>query len=175
MGSGNGSHGHASRSRIQRGPRSRSGCQTCLARHVKCDERSGGCANCERLALSCSNLADQAITQVQPSAKRTYRSCSSCRASKAKCSGNRPACSRCQRKRLKCTYGGRAEPGWIKAINEAGSSAPRFEIRGLEFRQSPGSADSQPAAVGHGSGPAEGSNLSESVEQDPPQSHLPSW
>lgn len=35
------------------GPRRRTGCLTCRARKVRCDEAKPGCANCERLRLRC--------------------------------------------------------------------------------------------------------------------------
>ncbi|CAK9785596.1 unnamed protein product [Cutaneotrichosporon oleaginosum] len=36
-----------------KGKRTRTGCLTCRARKVKCDEQPGTCANCERVCLAC--------------------------------------------------------------------------------------------------------------------------
>ncbi|KAK9472962.1 uncharacterized protein V1510DRAFT_415657 [Dipodascopsis tothii] len=41
------------RRRIDKHPRSRSGCITCRARHKRCDQRAPGCMNCEALNLVC--------------------------------------------------------------------------------------------------------------------------
>ncbi|KAK9320617.1 hypothetical protein V1517DRAFT_201529 [Lipomyces orientalis] len=41
------------RRRVDREPRSRSGCLTCRRRHKRCDQRSPGCMNCERLNIHC--------------------------------------------------------------------------------------------------------------------------
>ncbi|KAL2863137.1 transcription factor domain-containing protein [Aspergillus lucknowensis] len=87
-----------------RNKRSRSGCNTCRARKVKCDERPNGCANCERLELDCSGYGPTTTRHSghRARATRTYRSCTECRAGRAKCSGERPACSRCRDRRLGC-------------------------------------------------------------------------
>ncbi|EAA66443.1 hypothetical protein AN9376.2 [Aspergillus nidulans FGSC A4] len=72
--------------------RSKSGCNTCRARKVKCDERPEGCANCERLQLECSGYGRSAVQRSGTRrARRTYRSCTNCRLRRAKCSGERPA------------------------------------------------------------------------------------
>ncbi|KIX03800.1 uncharacterized protein Z518_07353 [Rhinocladiella mackenziei CBS 650.93] len=39
--------------------RTRSGCMICRRRKVKCDERTGGCANCERLRLDCPGYQEK--------------------------------------------------------------------------------------------------------------------
>ncbi|KAK9450729.1 uncharacterized protein V1518DRAFT_411550 [Limtongia smithiae] len=45
---------YSTRRRIDKQPRSRSGCLTCRARHKRCDERAGTCRTCERLNLKCA-------------------------------------------------------------------------------------------------------------------------
>ncbi|GMK59396.1 hypothetical protein CspeluHIS016_0800020 [Cutaneotrichosporon spelunceum] len=47
------SHPPAAASRRIKGKRTRTGCLTCRARKVKCDEQPGTCANCERVCLAC--------------------------------------------------------------------------------------------------------------------------
>ncbi|KAL2833694.1 hypothetical protein BDW59DRAFT_168788 [Aspergillus cavernicola] len=105
--------------------RSRFGCNTCRARKVKCDERPGGCANCERLQLECSGYGRSTTRHsiARSRAKRTYRSCAECRSGRAKCSGERPACSRCRGKRIECQYGDNAEPVWSQRL-ETTSNPP---------------------------------------------------
>ncbi|KAI1323177.1 C6 zinc finger domain protein [Xylariaceae sp. FL0255] len=44
--------GRAGRKR-RGGPRKKTGCATCKARHTRCDERMPTCLNCERLSLEC--------------------------------------------------------------------------------------------------------------------------
>lgn len=111
-----------------KGARSKAGCRTCRARKVRCDERLGGCANCERLGLPC--VTTTATTrQTSPAAgssslagnkrKRTYRSCSECRASKTRCSGDRPLCVRCGLKSLRCAYDDDGEPVWKQNLKLA--------------------------------------------------------
>ncbi|KAL3470370.1 fungal-specific transcription factor domain-containing protein [Aspergillus californicus] len=102
----------------RRKKRSRSGCNTCRARKVKCDERANGCSNCERLRLQCSGYG-QASTRhfnVSNRARRTYRSCAECRSVRVKCSGERPGCSRCRETHLQCHYGDNAEPAWSRRL-----------------------------------------------------------
>lgn len=109
----------------QRGGRSKSGCATCRARKVRCDERTPVCRNCERLALPCANGTDQIQTPAQqPNAtaaagfkrKRTFRSCIGCRASKTRCSGDKPICVRCRERSLQCDYEDSAEPAWKEQL-----------------------------------------------------------
>ncbi|KAK9452545.1 hypothetical protein V1511DRAFT_190150 [Dipodascopsis uninucleata] len=45
------------RRRIDREPRSRSGCLTCRARHKRCDQRAPTCMNCERLKIKCEGYS----------------------------------------------------------------------------------------------------------------------
>ena len=109
------------RKRQQRGPRSKAGCNTCRARHVKCDERPGGCANCERLHLRCSNGSGSSEIREAARSTRNYRSCESCRLSKSKCSAERPRCARCSKRELPCVYDADAEPVWAREAHEARS------------------------------------------------------
>jgi hypothetical protein len=92
---------------------------------VKCDERPGGCSNCERLGLLCANynitsqerLGDRIVHREsqgaplsqntdgsRPKRGRLYRSCVECRISKTKCNGLRPVCLRCQQRKIQCIY-----------------------------------------------------------------------
>ena len=108
-----------------RGGRSKSGCVTCRARKVRCDERRPVCLNCERLNLPCTPSKDQSQTQArrqEPTAtagfkrKRTFRSCIGCRASKTRCSGDKPVCVRCREKSLQCDYNDESEPAWKEQL-----------------------------------------------------------
>ena len=92
---------------------------------VKCDQRPGGCANCERLQLRCpGDNAEQLVSaddlrlpsQAGTKRKKTYRSCIQCRNSKTRCSGDRPVCLRCQRKDVKCLYDSEADPAWARSV-----------------------------------------------------------
>ncbi|PTU22327.1 hypothetical protein P175DRAFT_0452587, partial [Aspergillus ochraceoroseus IBT 24754] len=105
-----------------RNRRSRSGCNTCRARKVKCDERPDGCANCERLQLPCLGYNGHPTSRhsdPRTRARRTYKSCPECRLARAKCSGERPSCSRCQEKHLQCRYGENTEPEWTQRLASA--------------------------------------------------------
>lgn len=95
------------------------------ATQVKCDERPGGCANCERLQLKCPGndleqlpSVDELKLPPQAGGKRnkTYRSCGQCRASKTRCSGDRPVCLRCKRKNQNCVYDSDPDPAWARAV-----------------------------------------------------------
>ncbi|KAL4749475.1 hypothetical protein BDW72DRAFT_204741 [Aspergillus terricola var. indicus] len=114
--------------------RSKSGCNTCRARKVKCDERPNGCANCERLQLDCSGYGRSAVQRSDTRrARRTYRSCTNCRLRRAKCSGERPACIRCRSKHVVCRYGDNVEPAWsqrLEGIANPPDSPPEGEVEG---------------------------------------------
>ncbi|CZR58866.1 uncharacterized protein PAC_08758 [Phialocephala subalpina] len=105
----------------RKGERSRSGCITCRARKVKCDESPGACLNCGRLGVQCAGYssgplsksirsqlsakrADPGLTEAGLERKRLRASCQPCRSSKTRCSGDHPACTRCQDKDFKCHY-----------------------------------------------------------------------
>lgn len=125
-----------------KGSRSKSGCKTCRARKIRCDERPGVCLNCEKLGLPCSgpvipssesghsstNTTNTVVT-TGLKRKRTFRSCTACRATKTRCSGDRPVCIRCREKSLQCKYEDSAEPAWRQqlrfSIGEPYSSANR--------------------------------------------------
>jgi hypothetical protein len=97
---------------------------------VKCDERPGGCLNCQRLSLTCPSgpdpsqssgpAGDTAQTQAGLKRLRTYRSCKACRGSKTRCSGQRPTCQRCRYKKLECVYDGKQTPAWVDNVLEDG-------------------------------------------------------
>ncbi|KAF2023322.1 hypothetical protein EK21DRAFT_81204 [Setomelanomma holmii] len=110
-------------------------CTTCRARKVKCDERPGGCLNCERLQLDCVQNGQIASTVKRPGTavepiigikrKRTFRSCVPCRESKVKCSGERPKCNRCSQRRTSCVYDAEAnEPAWVQSIAVSSGNTP---------------------------------------------------
>jgi hypothetical protein len=109
--------------------RSKSGCQTCRARKVRCDERPEVCLNCEKLGLPCNGPAipsgqtKQAASDTAESPvvagvkrKRTFRSCTECRATKTRCSGDKPVCLRCSQKNLSCNYNDSSEPAWQQQL-----------------------------------------------------------
>ena len=104
--------------------RSKSGCQTCRARKVRCDERAGVCLNCERLGLPCAPSTENTTPPKRPETaatsgfkrKRTFRSCAGCRASKTRCSGDKPVCVRCRERDLPCDYEDDAEPAWKQQL-----------------------------------------------------------
>lgn len=96
---------------------------------VKCDERPGGCLNCERLQLNCvqptaegagssvKEQADHARALTGIKRKRTFRVCVPCRQSKIRCSGERPSCSRCRQRATTCVYDAEAaEPAWVHSV-----------------------------------------------------------
>lgn len=105
---------------------------------VKCDEKPGICANCERLHLECQKsdgtkiappttsrrLSDLPLGEVGTKRKRTFRSCAQCRASKARCSGQKPECSRCRQRQVDCVYDEDSTPQWERVVqsSRAGSS-----------------------------------------------------
>ncbi|KAI8627871.1 fungal-specific transcription factor domain-containing protein [Xylariaceae sp. FL1651] len=100
--------------------RSRSGCLTCRARKIKCDESPNGCINCERINVACPGYGSgqmkrsersqlqsknsSALTEAGIKRSRILRSCNGCRQAKTKCSGDVPACLRCQNRNLPCVY-----------------------------------------------------------------------
>ncbi|CAK7216583.1 hypothetical protein SCUCBS95973_002856 [Sporothrix curviconia] len=108
--------------------RTRTGCMTCRARKIKCDEAPApatACRNCTRARLECiradngtaslhqaarSALAVRAqgspqhLTQAGLQRRRTKRSCTTCRLSKKRCGGERPQCVRCTERDLGCIY-----------------------------------------------------------------------
>lgn len=104
---------------------------------MKCDERHGGCATCERLGLQCrphgsyidvtshpSSLqqlcergdSSNHLTQAGTKRKRTYRSCAECRAAKARCSGEHPSCLRCTNRQIVCKYTAESTPQWARTL-----------------------------------------------------------
>ncbi|KAL4789849.1 fungal-specific transcription factor domain-containing protein [Aspergillus venezuelensis] len=112
---------------LGRKKRSRTGCKTCRARKVKCDERPNGCLNCERLQLECSGYG-RSTSQPYGSPRRpprTYRSCIDCRSRRVKCSGGQPTCSRCREKNIQCRYGDNVAPSWPQRLaNNAPAEEP---------------------------------------------------
>ncbi|ORY34962.1 hypothetical protein BCR39DRAFT_515811 [Naematelia encephala] len=105
--------------------RVRTGCLTCRARKIKCDETPGGCRNCERRRVRCDTVPSPDITasdihdfdaqailgtfQKSPSTStdpgQRLAACLACRKARAKCSHSRPQCTRCQRRNIaECQY-----------------------------------------------------------------------
>ncbi|KAL4904207.1 hypothetical protein BDW74DRAFT_185831 [Aspergillus multicolor] len=104
----------------RRKTRSRTGCQICRSRKVKCDERPNGCSNCERVSVQCPGYGRPIVRRADtPRARRTYRSCTECRLRRVRCSGERPACSRCRDKQLQCRYLDNAAPAWSQRLASA--------------------------------------------------------
>ncbi|KAK9352412.1 hypothetical protein V1523DRAFT_427113 [Lipomyces doorenjongii] len=67
------------RKRVDREPRSRSGCLTCRLRHKRCDQRTPTCMNCERLDIHCKGYVSilrwqDRTMQFAPVAETKYRS-----------------------------------------------------------------------------------------------------
>lgn len=117
--------------------RSKSGCQTCRARKIRCDERPGVCLNCERLGLPCTGAeqspdhrpsdgreAYDSTVATGLKRKRTFRSCIGCRASKTRCSGEKPVCVRCREKSIQCNYEDSSEPAWKQQLRFAATLEP---------------------------------------------------
>lgn len=133
----------------QKGSRSKSGCKTCRARKIRCDERPGVCLNCEKLGLPCAgpatsqsesgNYTNEATSAIVPTGlkrKRTFRSCTACRGTKTRCSGDRPVCVRCQEKRLECNYEDSSEPAWTQQLKLT-----------AEYRTSPQNGEAEDASL----------------------------
>ncbi|KAK9485400.1 hypothetical protein V1527DRAFT_483001 [Lipomyces starkeyi] len=67
------------RKRVDREPRSRSGCLTCRLRHKRCDQRTPTCMNCERLDIHCKGYVSilrwqDRTMQIAQVAETKYRS-----------------------------------------------------------------------------------------------------
>jgi hypothetical protein len=130
--------------------RTRTGCQTCRKRRVKCDERQDSCTNCERLELKCpgygnlssprrpidsverpgcpySSSSASDITQAGIRRRRIRQSCNPCRAAKLKCNGQLP-CQRCTIRRSTCRYTESAV--WPGSENSGGRHASPTPQRG---------------------------------------------
>lgn len=102
--------------------RTRTGCLTCRARKIKCDESSVVCNNCSRGNLECVRSSNQSLPQLARSElaigaqnskqltqaglqrRRIKRSCATCKVVKKRCGGERPQCVRCLGKGLGCFY-----------------------------------------------------------------------
>lgn len=96
--------------------RKRSGCALCRRRAIRCDERAGdnGCANCEKLGVTCPTdevsgtqrglPSNPELTAAGLKRRRAVQSCETCRKTKVRCSAERPACLRCVQKGLLCEY-----------------------------------------------------------------------
>ncbi|KAL1413281.1 hypothetical protein Q8F55_001036 [Vanrija albida] len=106
-----------------KGKRTRTGCLTCRARKVKCDETPGTCANCERVLLACrwpavrdvfdergaavsvKQEADEYRTSsTGPVRRNRNAACVACRTSRSVCSQDRPSCTRCTESGTVCKY-----------------------------------------------------------------------
>ncbi|VUC29752.1 unnamed protein product [Clonostachys rosea] len=109
--------------------RTRTGCLTCRARRIKCDEAAAICTQCSRSDLQClrsrneslsettrSRLAftaknnDRRLTQAGTKRQRVQRSCVSCKLIKKRCNGERPLCDRCLKKDQPCIYDEETSP-----------------------------------------------------------------
>ncbi|KAE8386321.1 hypothetical protein BDV23DRAFT_175573 [Aspergillus alliaceus] len=58
--------GTISKLRQTRGKRSKTGCRTCRARHVKCDEAPGACKNCTSTGRSCEGYDMHRLPDTKP-------------------------------------------------------------------------------------------------------------
>ena len=95
--------------------RVRTGCLTCRARKIKCDDSGPFCNNCKRLGDDCirssnknnsgSNPAFTPLEVIQAGLKRKRiaQSCTQCRNAKRKCSGGLP-CERCVKLNFTCDF-----------------------------------------------------------------------
>lgn len=160
----------------RKGSRSKSGCKTCRARKIRCDERIGVCLNCEKLGLPCSgpsiaqskdgnstNDGTNVVITTGLKRKRTFRSCTACRGTKTRCTGDRPICVRCQEKGLQCNYEDSSEPAWTQqvkfstnaqtspSVGEKEGASVVSEIRTPNHDVSPRADTINPPAESHGS------------------------
>ncbi|CAK7221830.1 hypothetical protein SBRCBS47491_004662 [Sporothrix bragantina] len=127
--------------------RTRTGCMTCRARRIKCDEAPSpapACRNCSRARLECirsdngtaslhqaarSALAERAqgspqqLTQAGLQRRRTKRSCMTCRLTKKRCGGERPQCLRCTEKDQACVYDGDMTAGQAAQLQSESTPA----------------------------------------------------
>ncbi|KAI5777352.1 hypothetical protein EDC01DRAFT_405805 [Geopyxis carbonaria] len=107
--------------------RSRLGCIVCKQRKVKCDERPGGCTNCQRLEVPCpgytaappaehtEEMVEAIFAKAGRKRRRMLGSCKECRVTKSRCSGERPACERCLKKNARCEYENTTRSGSMKS------------------------------------------------------------
>jgi hypothetical protein len=103
--------------------RTRTGCLTCRARKIKCDESAIACNNCSRSGVECHRSDNESLTQTTRSQlattaqsshnqltqagitrRRIKRSCIACKLVKKRCSGERPRCDRCSERGQTCVY-----------------------------------------------------------------------
>jgi hypothetical protein len=138
---------------------------------VKCDERPGGCTNCERLGLPCASyyttapgretrdiprlekngeisMPNQTSDLLRRKRDRIYRACVECRTSKTKCNGLKPSCTRCQQRKIKCVYehSSQSLPAWAHRLAMRSNPVP---TTGMALsRDEPG--DIETVAVTHG-------------------------
>ena len=89
--------------------RVRTGCLTCRARRVKCDNSDIICNNCIRVGEPCirpdKEISTPSIASIQSAIKRRRvpQSCTCCRSAKRKCTGEKP-CQRCEKLGLECDF-----------------------------------------------------------------------
>lgn len=98
--------------------RSRTGCLTCRARKVKCDETPGECNKCRDMDLACRwaqkkevRLNDTPEYAPPPLTTRQGTrpgACQSCRSAKTRCTQLRPSCTRCENHGIICVYAANA-------------------------------------------------------------------
>ncbi|RAK91732.1 hypothetical protein BO79DRAFT_285429 [Aspergillus costaricaensis CBS 115574] len=102
----------------QKRKRAKTGCLTCRARKVKCDETRPRCIHCGNLGVecrwpeptikrfcrvstpSCNTQGPQSIATGGP----RLSACFSCRYARSKCSKDRPICARCRAQGHECKY-----------------------------------------------------------------------
>ncbi|OJJ45073.1 hypothetical protein ASPZODRAFT_17985 [Penicilliopsis zonata CBS 506.65] len=113
-----------------RGPReakkrTRTGCLTCRARKIKCDETPERCANCRRVMLTCRWPGLGVVPLPRGNGGPRRVACQGCRVARCRCSGEQP-CARCRATGADCRYrgaGSAGSPG--SGPSPQGSSSPK--------------------------------------------------
>ncbi|RDK38278.1 hypothetical protein M752DRAFT_321224 [Aspergillus phoenicis ATCC 13157] len=118
----------------QKRKRAKTGCLTCRARKVKCDETRPRCNHCRNLGVecrwpepaakrfcristppSCNSQGPQSIATGGP----RLSACFPCRYARSKCSKDRPTCARCRAHEHECKY---PEPQRSHALTSSAQS-----------------------------------------------------
>ncbi|OJJ45124.1 hypothetical protein ASPZODRAFT_18034 [Penicilliopsis zonata CBS 506.65] len=112
--------------------RVRTGCITCRARKIKCDETAGGCQNCRLRQLQCDFQANPLHEPIQNDCgqKDTRPACQPCRQARARCSRGHP-CSRCLARDVPCVYPP-GRPGDGLSLTPAASARLAAGLRKVE-------------------------------------------
>ncbi|ORY84129.1 hypothetical protein BCR35DRAFT_303194 [Leucosporidium creatinivorum] len=114
--------------------RTRTGCLVCRKRKVKCDERPGTCAACERIHAACEWDEPWNAEKSSSEARkrpRAKKACAQCRSVRMKCSTDRPRCARCQRKSFDCHYEADVSNSFDSGTELGGELSRPFEMAEL--------------------------------------------